>query len=256
MNKEVIYKDGVVTVKDAYGNEREVNNLDNLDEILIQENVIETILNTMESLEFSSETFSKNKFRDLLFMPTPIIGTVTVPTLMTYITSILDKTHIEGIINTRFGPMKTEKFLSLFIAVFLPFGYRMSKKWYNEYKEESKRENGRQLALEHLRTNLIVQRAKLMRLDGKGILTEVSEDKSYFIDDDEILETLHDHICLYYDLGYNSKEYYEYYKAHGELPEELKQEYNEAGRQMIETLLQERGPNLVKRGNKSKKKRH
>ena len=53
MNKKVIYYDGKVLVEDENGNEREVVSCDNIDDILVQENLIETIQNVINALFFN-----------------------------------------------------------------------------------------------------------------------------------------------------------------------------------------------------------
>ena len=51
MNKEYVYKDGKVLVIDENGNQKILDYYDNLDDVLIQENLIETMQNKEQKLE-------------------------------------------------------------------------------------------------------------------------------------------------------------------------------------------------------------
>lgn len=248
MNRECTFENGVVIVKDECGNERKVDCSDNLEDILVQENIVETIKNVINALEHSSHSFSKYRLRDIFCIPGPVIETILVPSIAMYLTDPLNKSAIEGMIYTKFGLMKIEKFLAIFIAVFLPVGLHMSKKWYKEYNENVKCENGIQLLLEYLRDILVVQSGKLDTLLESSVPTNIDGCKSYSINNDEVLENLHEDICLYYDIGYNAKEYYRYYLANGKLPEELEQEYDKEKIKLVEELFQKRGKSLVKKG--------
>ena len=88
-----MYYDGKVLVEDENGNEREVVSCDNIDDILVKENLIETIQNVINALEDSSSSFLKNRVRDILCIPMPVIETVLVPSIMMYMTNILDLRH-------------------------------------------------------------------------------------------------------------------------------------------------------------------
>lgn len=245
MNKEVILKNEKVFVKDHNGDEKEVTFIDNLDEVLIQENIVEIMEKVINALEDSSSTFKKNRLLDFLYIESPITSTFLIPTIMMY----LNTGSLEGTLNTKFGVMEKDKFLAFFIAIFTPFACRMSKKVYNEYKEEAKCENGRQLSLYHLKNNLIIQNERLNNLKSKSNEIIVREDKRYFLDED-VIDILQDHINLYYELGYNIKEYYEYFRINGCLPDEVKQDYNEAGVKIIEDYLRNNGTKIKKIGNK------
>lgn len=245
MNKDVIIKDGKVFVKDHNGEKKEITFVDNLDELLIQENVVEMIEKVIFALEDSRTTFKKNKYRDISYMPMPIVSTISIPTLMMY----LNTGSLDGILNTRFGLVDKQEFLAFFITVLSPIAISMTKKWYNEYKEESKCENGRLLALYHLRHNLVIQNQRLNNLRNKSNEISVTEDKKYPLNEDAI-DVLQSHINLYYELGYNIREYYKYFRINGTLPEDVKSEYNEAGVKIIEEYLSKNGTKIKKIGTK------
>ena len=241
MNKDVIIKDGVVFVKDHMGEEKQVELVDNLDDILIQENIIEVMEKVINALEYSSDAFNKSKFLNLSISSLPMISTVSFPTLMMY----LNTGSLNGYVNTEFGIMEKNKFLVLFITLFLPLAYSMSKKWYEEYKEELKYEKGRLLTLYYLRDNLTYQKEKLNDLRSESKITSTHIEGSYALDEERV-DILEEYINLYYELGYNINEYYNFYMENGYLPEELTEEYNEDGLRIIEEYLRSNGNKIKK----------
>lgn len=242
MNKDVIIKNENVYVLDYKGNEREITLVDNLDEILIQENVVEIIEKAIVEFENSIRLLDKNKLRDIMYIPAPIISTITLPIIMMY----LNTGSLEGIINSKFGFIEKQKFLAFFIAIFMPFGYRMSKNWFQDYNEDIKCKNGKLLVLYQLRSNLVMQSERLNKLRERSKKISIDEEKRYSLSED-VIEIIEEHINLYYELGYNLKEYYKYFRINGCLPDELKEEYNEYGVNIIEEYLKNNGCKIKKK---------
>lgn len=237
MNKKCIIKNGIAVIKDENGLEREVTCCDNLDDILVQENVIETIQNVLNALEDSSSSFLKHKLGDIVCIPLPVIETILVPSIMSYMTNVASNGVDDGMIYTRFGLMDKGKFLAIFIAFFLPYALSKSKKWYREYIDDKRQESGRILTIRELKNNLLAQKDRLKEMHERSAYIELSE-KSYSVDDGEALEILREYISLYYDIGYNFKIYCKYYRENGDLPENFKQEYNEEGLKLIKGILE------------------
>lgn len=244
MNKKVIYYDGKVVVEDENGKKREVVSCDNLDDILVQENLIETIQNTLNSLEDSSSSYAKYKLRNILCIPAPVIETILVPSIMMYMTN---DSIVDGMIYTRFGLMDREKFLAIFIGIFLPCALYMSKKYYEEYSSDKRSENGRILTIRELKNILLTEKNRLQQMKERSKTVEIEKERSYHINDEAVLETLQEYILLYYDIGYNFEEYYRYYTLNGDLSEDLKREYNQEGVKIIKKILEKSSANFTKK---------
>ena len=60
MNQGYTYKEGKAIVKTDKGIKEPIEYYDNLDEVLLQENLIETMENNILSLEKESENYKKN----------------------------------------------------------------------------------------------------------------------------------------------------------------------------------------------------
>ena len=237
MNKQVMYYDGVAIVKDENGNEREIQNCDNLDDILVEENVIEAIQNQINILEYNSLLFSKYRLGDMLSIPMPTLITILVPSIMTHITSNLNRSIIDGMIYTKFGLVEKDKFLAFFIAAFLPYALSQSNKWYNEYVEDKKCEMGRKITIQELKSRLLNSKEILEEMRSRSNPSTAIQ-TSHIIDDKERLEILHEHVSFYYEIGYNFKEYYRYYIKYGDLPETIKEEYNSTAVDMAKRILE------------------
>ena len=246
MNKEVLLMDDRIIVKTSDGEEREFMPLDNLVEILMQENIIETMENIIKVFEYGSNNFRKSKFKDLFSIPFPILSSVTLPTFFTLFNDL------PNIIDTRFGFMEKDMFIAIFTLVFLPIGYNMSKKWYQEYKNEVNAENGRQVALSQIKKNLDIQNTKLDLLKAESKKVDISNFEVGTVKADDALETIQTHVNMYYEIGYNLKNYYTYFMTNGKLPEELKEEYNEVGQEIIMNFLITNGPKVKKIGSKKR----
>lgn len=247
MNKEVLLMGDRIIVKTSDGESKEFMPLDNLVEILMEENIIEAMENIIKNIEYSSNNFKKSKFKDLFSIPIPILSSLGTPLLF------LIFNEFPNVIDTKFGLMEKEKFIAIFGLIFLPFGYSMSKKWYQEYKEEVNSENGRQVVLMQIKKNLDIQNTKLDLLRSKSKVVDISSFQLGTVKADEALETIQSHIDMYYEIGYNLKYYYTYFMLNGELPMELKEEYNETGQEIIKDFLVKNGPKVKKIGSKKNK---
>ena len=74
MNKEYIYKDGKALVIDENDNQRTVDYCDNLDDVLVQENLIETMEKEIKNLEKEiSEIKKGSKFSKYLYILWPFL---------------------------------------------------------------------------------------------------------------------------------------------------------------------------------------
>lgn len=253
MNKEYTYIDGKAIIKDENGNQTPVEYYDNLDEVLVQENVIETIEDKIAYLEKESENYKKyNKkhYIPVLFPLCMLMTTVGVPAMyywfghsMVYVNTI----------NTIFGPMNEALlYSSLFSALYLPFVGLVEFSMYRKHKDSLKKEKGINSALEFLKKQIIEERENLVALKKvKARTEEKKEFRVVKVDDLEKLKAVKSWLSLYYDLGYNGQKYYEYYQK-GKLDAKLRKYYNDNGIGAAREYLEEKSPVLVKKKNNKK----
>lgn len=138
MNKEYTYIDGKVIISDENNNKTQCEYYDNLDEVLVQENLIETMENNIEKLEKESKSYKRKRIHYIpwVFILVTLISIIGVPFFMNYMT-------VENLfamqLDTVFGTINAALAISLpidFIAIGLSGIVELIN--YNDYKEERK----------------------------------------------------------------------------------------------------------------------
>lgn len=248
MNKEYTYIDGKVIISDESGKQAPVEYFDNLDDVLVQENVIETMENRIAELEKDSQFYKKNNRKRYIPFVQPMVAfmsTVGV-NLMFYFLSgtnplMSSKDTMFGVVNE--GVL----YSSFFSTFFLPIGTLFEVMLYRQYKDEKRREKGTNSELEFLKKQIVEEKQALE--DLKKEKKRDAEDKEFRIvevDDKQRLKVLKDYLSLYFDLGYNGERYFRYYQQ-GKLDDKLGKYYTDTGIEVAKEYLEEKGPTLVKR---------
>lgn len=252
MNKEYTYIDGKVIVKDENGTQIPIEYYDNLDEVLIQENLIETIEDRISYLEKESQYYKiyNKKYNKKHYIPIILIlGVLTTIIGGPAIFYFLGNTDIyTSVVNTIFGTMNEAVFFSsVFSILYLPAISVLELNMYCNHKNLLKKEKGINSELEFLKRQIVNERKKLVELTKEK--TRDNENKEFRVvkvNDLEKLKTFKSWLNLYYDLGYNGEKYYKYY-FQGKLDDKLSKHYNNTGIEVAKEYLEEKGPSLVKR---------
>ena len=245
MNKEYIYIDGKVIVEDEKGNKKVGEYTDKTEEILIRENLIETMENRIKELEKElSETKENNKPYIPVIVPAVIFSfAVFAPILFTLL-----GIDITAISSTIFGPMNEFLLTTLVVgSLTLPLATLMELQLYRQDKHAKNSRRGDVSEYEYLTEQIIVEKEILEEL--KLEQTKTHENKEFEVkkvDDLETLKILRSHLNLYNDLGYNVEKYYKYLEQ-GKLEEKLKEYYNEYGIKLAKEYLEEKGKTFVKK---------
>lgn len=247
MNKEYTYIDGKVMVRDENGNQTLIDYYDNLDEVLIRENLIETMENKISSLEKESKDYKKHNTKHYIpfFLLMGLITTVGAPAIFYGLgnTAVYTST-----ISTTFGEVNQAVFFTgLFSATVLPITALAELNMYKWHKDSLKREKGTNSELEFLKQQILEEQEKLVELKKEKTRTnENQEFRVVEVNDLERLKTFEGWLNLYYDLGYNGEKYYQYYQQ-GKLDDKLGTYYTDVGIEIAKEYLEEKGPTLVKR---------
>ena len=248
MNKEYMYIDGKVVISDENGKQTLTEYSDNLDAILAQENVIETMENRILELEKDSQFYKKNSRKH--YIPTELPITVLMATvginLFSYFLS--DTNPFITSVDTVFGVVnEAVLYSSLFAIIFIPIGAIYEVRSYRQYKNEKRRKKGTNSELEFLQKQIIEEKQVLEDLKKKKKRDE--ENKKFRVvkvDDKQQLQALKSNLSLYFDLGYNGEKYFRYFQQ-GKLDAKLRKHYNDTGIEIAKKYLEEKGPTLVKR---------
>lgn len=235
MNKNYVYKDGKVVIIDENGNQKEVDYYDNLNEVLVKENIIETIEQEIKQLEYeisSSKDLSKFvKWLNILF---PFFATTIIATILIWLFSASMGP------NSLFTVLSCYGYLSGSGAIFSLCEYIKEKKLVREQK-------GKETQLEYLEKDLedLKEEIKQLKLDKTNSkkLEEFSISK---VDSKEELKGLREYLTFYYNLGYNEQKYFKYYQQ-GKVYDKLNRSITDLGIEFINNHFEEKGPTLVKK---------
>lgn len=245
MNKECIYVDGKVIVEDENGNKRITEYSDNLEEILAQENLIETMENKIQELDKElGNTKEDNKPYVPFVLPTWFFSLILAKPIFGVLG--FDTTTIS---QTVFGPMNDFTLTLLVVgAATLPLFCVYEKIYYNQIKYNQKARRADIAEYDYLNKEIKIQKEKLEKLKKeKTITTEASGFSVKEVNDIEELNNLESWLILYSNLGYDMRKYYKLYQS-GKLEEYLENEgYTEVACECAKEYVSEQGPKLVKR---------
>lgn len=253
MNKEYIYIDGKVIIKDEKGNHTPVEYYDNLDEVLIQENVIETIEKRISTLENKSNEYKETKYFPYSIIAEPLLTLIGVPVLI----SLSGLNVFTTTAYTSFGTMNLAVVIGTISCIIgIPVAVCYELGMYSQHKTRLKKAKGIDSELEFLKVQLKHEKEKLIELtEAKKRNNENKEFRVVEVNDLERLNKLASWLDLYYDLGYDLEKYYKYYQK-GKLDSKLGKRYNENGIEAAKEYLEEKSKTLIKKKTKSKTKRY
>ena len=243
-NKENILKYSEISdkgegiISDENGKHTQVEYYDNLDKVLVQENIIEEIENKIELLT------KKNKNEK--FIPGISIGIICgVAFLPLVIWPLFGSNPFTTQVDTIFGLMSNATFYtSVMGGVCIPLGILLD---YRIYKRGKNDKNAVKCSIEFLKSRLEKEKETLASLKKeKTRNNEDTRNRSKIVDNSKQIETLRNLLDTYYDLGYNSKKYYQYYQQ-GKLETKLQDCYSEAEIEIAKQYLEEKGPTLVRK---------
>ena len=241
MNKECIYINGNVLVEDENRKKKEVQYQDNIEEVLYQENVIESIKNKRKELIYKKAEInlklkkkSNNFFRTIL-ISSSIISAVIIPQTMLNTAALIGAFQAKDVVT-----------IALLIAAitFNVCDIASEKKEKENLKNET---SAITCELEFLYKQLVKEKEKLEELNNNKTKENMPEGlKISEINDRNLLESIKHNLELHYNLGYNLEKYYEYLED-GILEEKINEEYSQSDVEDAIEFLEEKGFMLTRR---------
>ena len=249
MNKDYIYIDGTLIVEDEKFKKRIIDYTDNFEEILKQENLVETMKNKKlwlneklnECLEQKKEFKMDIKASFVLYILMNMIPYVILPKIFGSNPVLVDTPNF-GVINYTF-------FLNCFLSGIATITCGcIAIKGYLKYKKSIKIEHAINSEIEFLEKELEIENEKLEELnDKKNVVWPTTGIKIAEVNDKELLENLKKQLELHYNIGYNSQKYFKYLE-NGILEEKLRdKKYTEEEIECISKYLEEKGPILSRK---------
>lgn len=239
MNKEYTYLNGECIIEDEYGHKKLVEYTDKTDEILIQENLIETLENDLfkarskyKKEKNREKNIKSSKWFNLAMLVSPIVA-------------------FQGAFRLLLGPEASEVMMEMHplltpfvkgIAIFfsVTFGGLAYLTTFIDGITNKEQIRGLESKKEALEKTLEAEKKHLEELNREKQKQESTE--RFFekeVDDLETLNDMRDYIELYYDCGVNRKKYERYYQE-GTLENKLRKKYTPAGIELIKEWIEEK----------------
>lgn len=246
MNREYTHIDGKVIISDENNEKIQSEYYDNLDKVLVQENLIETMEKKIQELESESESYKKSNrmpYIPVIFPMTVFMSTIGSPLIVNWLAGV---NSFAISVDTIFGPMSQAMAVSIPMSIcIIPLGLGIELFTHSEYKNSIKKEKGINSQLAFLKQQIEKERDELEGLkQDKSKTNESTEFRTVKVDDLQQLKILREYLNLYFDLGYNGQKYYQYYQR-GQLDRKLQKYYSDTGIQKAKDYLEEKGPSLV-----------
>lgn len=239
MNKEYILKDGKALIIDDTNNDETIKYYDNLDNVLIKENLIETIEESIKSLEKKESKLTNDINYQKKQRKYTIYFSLSLSIILTILVSILggNITLIERIIST----------LTLSGMVVVPSCFIVAGLVYIidtfEINKLIHQKTGVNSQLKFLKKEL----AKEIELKDKlkmdlSCTNNTINLKRIKVNDIEALKELREKVLQYYHIGYNKKKFNKYYQNN-----ELEEIVDKEDIELVKEILEEKGPILAKK---------
>lgn len=248
MNRGYAYVNGKVVVSNLIGNMRLGENYANLNDVLAQENLVETVKDKILELEKKSESYKKSnkgRYIPIFLIISAIMTTIVVPLIQWWLEG---SNPFMITVNSIFGATNRAVISMLaYSIILLPMAAYFELSTYIKRKKAKREEKGVNSELEFLKEQLVVEEQKLEELKKeKKREEEDKEFRSLEVDDSSRLDGLKELLEFYYDLGYNIEKYFRCYQQ-GNLSDELRKNYSNEQIEIAKKYLEEKGHTLVKR---------
>ena len=237
MKNEYTFKDGKIIVLDDKLGEVKYEYHDEIDKELLTENVIEQIKTSLESAQYAlgcQETLKTKKYSKKKRYLRYVLN-VLIPTIITGTFAVL-----------YFGTITLAIFLSI---IGFEMGTILNIDANKEYKKLQNRINALLVRISELNDRYIIENKKLnqIRVDKKISTEDQIDNKEFKKVNEENLQKLSNLENLWYQVGYNINNYYNYDQK-GILRDTLHDEYTHNGElDEVERITKKHGPVLTKK---------
>lgn len=239
MNKEYTYLNGECIIEDENGHKRLEEYTDKIDEILVEENIIETlesdlfkVRNKYRKEKNREKSIKSSKWFNLAMLITPIVAFQLTFRLL------LGPGAAETMMEMH--PLLTPFVKGIAVFFSITFGGAGFLTSFIDGINNQEKIRGLESEEKALERTLEEEKEKLKKLNEEK-QKQISSEKFFEkeVDDLEILRDMRDYIGLYYDCGVNRKRYEKYYQE-GTLEKKLSKHYTKEGIELIKEWLEEK----------------
>lgn len=237
MNEKYTYLDGKVIIEDENGKKKIVEYTNHLDEILVQENLIESLENELVEVDRDIERSKKLNKTNKNVTIFSAVSFALIPVIMQFLLKmLLGENASEIMLSTE--PMMLPFIKGFIISISGISGSFFTISSYNSYKKNQKNINGQKSKKKVLEETIQQEKKELEQLQQtsqKQQLTHHFFEKE--VDYLKELRRLRSYLNLYYDCGYNREKYIKYLQA-GKLDKKLGKHYTVRGIDLITEYLE------------------
>lgn len=248
MNKSYIYLDGKVVIEDENNNKTLTEYYDNLDEVLIQENLIETMEKRIKELEQELGLYkdcSGKRYIPFILPFTILLSTIGTPIVLKLLTGV---NPFDIQVNNAWGTMSQAMAMILVASITtIPFATLAEICRHSTYKDSIKKEKAIISEMDFLNKEIEKGKEHLEKLkQEKSRNNENTEFRIVEVNDLQYLKALKSYLELYSDLGYNYEKYYQFYEKQ-QLDKKLEKRYSSKAIKLAKEYFEEKGPTLIKK---------
>lgn len=257
MNGKYTYLDGKVIIEDENGKKKVVEYNNHLDEILVQENIIESLENELIEVNNDIERCQKLDKTNKNVTIFSAISYALIPIIMQFLLKLLlGENAIDIMVSTE--PMMLPFIKGFITSITILSGSFFTIASYNAFKKNRKNINGQKSKRKVLEETIQQEKKELEQLHQTSQQQQLTH--QFFekeVDYLKELKRLRSYLNLYYDCGYNREKYIKYLQA-DKLYDKLEKYYTVRGIDLIAEYLEssndaneqqkeQSGPVLVKR---------
>lgn len=224
-----------VLVTSENGNQRIIENCDNIEEILVEENITESVTKKINELEEDKKKYEKinrKKYVPIMIFICFFLTKIILPTVFNSYQFIFYDNFLKfDLVNLLMFSLATCTDALLFI----------------KHRQNIKKQKGINSELYYLNECLKKENKKMRNLIRKSkSLKECKQVYNVTIRSADMIKNLDNHSAFYYNIGYNSEKYYNYY-IKGNINDITKKRYTDEDSDLVNDYFKEHGPTLVKR---------
>ncbi len=245
MNKEYLIRDDKIVVTDEYGRLREVDNSDNVNEILEQENILETVDNEIDKY-FELSEINVPKESTLLKNIKNSIICVLIPIVLELVLKLFGINML--LLNLGFTELTSTTYLSCCLAFFAIINNAyIAIREHKDRKRCKKLALGLSFVLDYLGKTREIEQKKLEELkkNKKLVNNYICTDEPTKINEPKRIKEIENCEIVNLKLGKKFKKYYHDY-LNGVLHFTLEKEKDIHNMDLYYDYIEEYGPQLIK----------
>lgn len=229
------FENGKVLVTNENGKQIYIDNYDNIDEILAEENVIESIgkkMNELQDMQKKYEKINKRKFIPIMIIISFIISKFVLPIIFNSFELIIYNSFLSS---------------NLINVLLLSFAVVGDTALFLKHKQNIKKQKGINSELFYLEHCLKKENSKMKKLLRNSKHQKSSKTSiNINVRSSDKIDDINRYLDFYYNIGYNSDRYYNYY-INDNVSRIIKKKYTEEDLDLVRDYFENQSNSHVKK---------